>query len=183
MDKQPFLFQIDLDALVEVHGDPGGHYRHHTIIVGSLLEGTLRVGDLVLLPDREGAPLVAVVGGFDAFYHALGPTVSAADAPPVFAVMLRRPAPPKARLTAGLARPYPQEDRPAALLELLRHDPAIFFHYQGRDPAPLGLRCGQCLAALRGLPGVRPLLEQLRNHPDPAVARSVEVELNGEVNK
>jgi|GEM_PF-4695952 len=163
-----FAFDIDMTTSVEVHRDAGGHYKHHTVLVGSLRQGTMHIRDAILMPAVADIELVGVILGFDAFPQGIGSAISASEAPPVLAVAVRSPAPPLALLRAGIAQDLPADRRSSLLLGMLHYDPTIFFHYQKRDPRFL-LRCRACPGALYHLPDVIPELQRLVHHADPVV--------------
>src|SRR5262249_40627584 len=53
-------FVFEFEETLEIHRDPGGHYHHFTVLVGRLLEGTLRSGSQAMLDTTHG-PVATVV--------------------------------------------------------------------------------------------------------------------------
>jgi hypothetical protein len=61
----------------EIHRDPGGHYHHWNIVVGTLDRGTLRRGDHLLHRARDGRRLTSVLRDADARNRVLPHPLSA----------------------------------------------------------------------------------------------------------
>ncbi len=166
------MLRFLVQEAIEVHRDPIGHYHHWTIIIGVLSAGTLSHGDILELPTRDGSPCSGFVIGFERARRVLGPTISADDSEAPIGVAIRCPAPPRAIVTAGLARRIDAEQHRANLLTTLRDNPRRIFHSRGpRAPA---FRCDECAAGLRRIPEARPQLEQLATRADAELASHVQ---------
>jgi hypothetical protein len=165
--QMAFRFQIDLQSTVEVHRDAGGHYHHLTVVGGTLLSGTVHIGDHIVVPGTQGS-LVGTVLGLAASGCVLGDALEARDAPPTMGMALRAPAPPRELIKAGEATDCDPEELQRLVRELLARQPSVFFHHERRDPA-LG-RCGDCAMGLQRVEGIEEILRDLLVHDDRVVA-------------
>jgi hypothetical protein len=165
--QMAFRFQIDLQSTAEVHRDPGGHYHHLTVVGGTLLSGTVHIGDHIAVPGWKG-PLVGTVLGLAAPGCVLGEALEAHDAPPMMGMALRAPAPPRELIRGGVATACDPEELQRLVRDLLARQPSVFFHHQRRDPA-LG-RCGDCAMGLQRVAGIEEILRELLVHDERAIA-------------
>ena len=55
--------QFTTKSWVEIHRDPGGHYHHWSIVLGTLDSGVLHLGTRVMFRARDGRRLASTVLG------------------------------------------------------------------------------------------------------------------------
>jgi hypothetical protein len=114
-----FKFQIT-DA-IEIFKDPIGHYHHWTDLIGSVIEGTTRVGDLICIPGVDGAGMCVPVRGFNAFRKDLGSEVSSGQYAGPICVFAGLPSPNKSEIGMGVATDGSHEKFHELILRELHH--------------------------------------------------------------
>jgi hypothetical protein len=162
-------FQFKIEEGVEVHRDPLGHYHHWTILAGKLVEGSIRRGDFVKVPLRDGTILVAYALDFIMFSRSLGTEVSTGQFDHPFGLMVWHPAPQQAQVALDIAADGTQEDSSRTLLDALKSHPERIFHNRG-ERAP-HLDCRECTLEIPNNPEVRTMLEYLQTSTDTYIAR------------
>ena len=145
-------FKFKIDAVAEIHGDPTGHYRHRTILSGSLVEGTIRRG-FIKLPYRDGTFFVGYMRDFFLFAQSLGEEISAGQLDHPFSVIVWRPAPQEELILRDVAVDSTEEEFKRSMLELLEHHPERIFHNRG-EQAPQS-DCFGCTYAIPNIPETR----------------------------
>jgi hypothetical protein len=104
MVRRESMARFQVQSAQEVLRDPGGHEHHFTILMGTLVEGTLRVSDPLAIPRVGGGHWLGQVLGFELFRKTLGNSVNAADAAgEAFGVAVRGVAPPRGTVAEGEA--------------------------------------------------------------------------------
>jgi hypothetical protein len=114
----------------EVVRDPGGHAHHFTVIVGTLVEGTLRVADPLAVPRTGGGHWLGQVLGFERYGKAFGASVNAADSTEAFGVAIRGAAPPEAKVAAGDAFVATLDEARVIATALSELEPEVCKHCQ-----------------------------------------------------
>jgi hypothetical protein len=177
----------------DIFNDPVGHYHHCTVVSGRLLEGALRVGDVLVLPAADGGVLAARVGGFHAFRTPLGSSITAEEHGSLhLGVMVHRPPILRCLMPGKLegleARRGLDEDLERTLdraLEparrpLLLHAVSVSAAEQralGRDEADGPVICMPCLRELGSRPHLVRGLAELLDDPRPAVVAAAKLAL------
>jgi hypothetical protein len=71
--------QFTVNSWMEIHRDPGGHYRHWSVALGTLEEGRLHLWDRVMFRARDGRRLASVLLGGHRGMRAIQFPLSAGD--------------------------------------------------------------------------------------------------------
>jgi len=187
------LARFELADAVDVFKDPGGHYHHWTVLMGRIVEGTLRIGDVLIVPAADGGVIAARIGGFHAFLAAVSDTISAdrhrttrlgvmIHSPPILKELLPEP------LAGVVVTQGTAEDLETTLSTSL--EPArrpLLLHavvMADEERAALGLDeadgpviCRPCLAMLGLRPDLVRRLPEVLDDPRPAVAAAAALAL------
>lgn len=167
-------FKFQIVGAAEIFRNPTGHYHHWTILIGHLLEGTMRLSDSICIPAADGSKMGAYIGGFDGFRTRFGDEVSVGKHSGPFGVMVRCPAPSQEEIARDLATGCSPEEFHELIEYALRDRPERLIHDRG--PNGVGLPCQECTQKLYRL-GLSVLhtdfesaLADLFHHPSPYIA-------------
>ena len=156
-------FKFKINEAHEIHRDPDGHYHHWTILVGSLLEGTIRAGDYIAIPSRKCSFQASIVLGICAGFGNQLPltnerqAVTAASGPIELGIATWHPVPVEEDVEVGIAT----ECSPRRYLQIIVDSWATYKEqYQSRDSRP----------AFRNVPETEALLRDLLEHSDTQLA-------------
>jgi hypothetical protein len=154
-----FVFKID--DVAENHGDPGGHYHHWTVLIGTLVEGTMHRGDYVSIPCLDGTMTAAVILRFEAFHLTIGEQISAGEISQPLGVVAWAPAPNEKQVRRDIATSCTFEKYRTIILSVLQRDPMSIFH------------CFDCEKALHKIPEALLYLRQIvaTNPPESDIVR------------
>jgi hypothetical protein len=167
-------FKFQVTDSVEIFKDPIGHYHHWTVLVGVVLEGTIRQSDIICIPAVGGAKLCATILSFDSFHNRLGLEISIGQHATPIGVLVGHPAPSKNEINLGVAARGSPEEFHDLILWALRHRPARLIHDRGSNG--LGFSCAECTRILYKHGNVlhkdfELLLQNLIQHHDPYISR------------
>jgi len=97
------MARFQVTSAHEILRDPAGHEHHVTIVVGTLVEGVLRIADPFAIPRAGGGHWLGQILGFDRYGKPFGTSVDADDSSEAFGVAIRGVAPPEAKVALGEA--------------------------------------------------------------------------------
>jgi hypothetical protein len=118
-----------IDEVAEILKDPGGHEHHWTVLIGVLVEGTLRVSDPLAVPRVGGGLWMGQILGFERFRDPPGSSVTAeTERGRNLAVAIWGVAPPKARVALGEARVLTLDEARGVATELSALEPGVHRH-------------------------------------------------------
>ena len=162
-------FRFKLDAAAEVYRDPLGHYHHWTVLSGHLVEGTMRVGNLIKLPLTDGTVFIAHIGDMTKFTRSLGTEITVGQVDQPFTVVVWQPAPRQDDIALSSATDATPEEARHNLLDTLEHHPYRLLHNRGKDAATYD--CGACSRAIPHTLETVAILKRLRRTADNYIAQ------------